>query len=105
MPKLSNPHTKTITVSGGTGAFTFSNLKNMSLVALFVKPENNSTKYDITIVDVNSFTVFEESDLYKKYAKTNLHDLPNIIVGNFTLTIDADNNEDFDIELYISEDL
>ncbi len=105
MPKLSNPYKQTITVSSGTGAFTFSNLKNMSLVALFVKPANDTTKYDITIVDVNSFTVFKESDLYKRYSKNNLHDLPNIIVGNFTLTIDADNDEDFGIELYISEDL
>lgn len=105
MPKLSNPHTKTITVSSGTGSYTFSNLKNMSLVALFVKPENNSTKYDITITDINSFDVFKEEDLYKARSITNLHDLPNIIVGNFTVKIDANNDEDFDIELYISEDL
>ena len=105
MPRLSNPIVKTLTVAGSTISFTFQNLKNMSLEHLFVKPTNAGTQYDITITDASGFEVFKEEEYKGSRSITNKRDLPNIITGSFTLKIDADNDEDFNVALYISENL
>ena len=106
MSKLNNTLKKTFSVSGGVAQHTYNNYgKNMQLWHLFVKPTNDTTTYSITITDANDFETFKETGLKKNRAITNKDDLPNIISGNFTIKIEADNDEDFEVEIYVSEEL
>jgi len=96
---LNQAFTRTLSVSGGTVSETFKNLKNRKLAHLFVKPPNDTVSYTVSIIDANSFTVFEYGTIKKKLNITDQANLPAYVWNNFTLTITADSDVDFEILL------
>lgn len=97
MSLLNQAFVKTLTVVSGTISATFKNLTNRKLAHLFVKPANNTVSYTVSIVDANSFTVFEYGAVQKKLNITDCANLPAYVWGNFTLTITADADVAFEV--------
>lgn len=103
MSILTEAIAKTITISGGSGAHTFQSFKNRRLQHLFIKPTNNTTEYSVIITDADSIQIYRATGLKKTKKITNSLELPSFVYGNFTLTITADNDEDFTVKPVITE--
>lgn len=97
MSLLNQAFTRTMSVSGGTISETHKNLKNRKLAHLFIKPPNDTVAYTVAITDENDFTVFEYGTVKKKLNITDQANLPAYVWSNFTLTITADDDVDFEV--------
>lgn len=97
MSLLNQAFTRTMSVSGGTVSETHKNMKNRKLAHLFIKPANDTVSYTVAITDENSFTVFEYGTIKKKLNITDHANLPAYVWSNFTLTITADADVDFEV--------
>lgn len=94
---LNQAFTRTMTTSSGTISETHKNMINRKLAHLFVKPPNDTVAYTVSIVDANGFTVFEYGTVKKKLNITDYANLPSHVWSNFTITIDADADVDFEV--------
>ena len=94
----------TITVSSGTGAYTFRGTNSMQLKHLYIVPENDTTTYSWKITDKNSVIVAQETGYKKQRSVVSAENLPQYLYGNFTFTLfNVDNDEDFTVLVVYSE--